>query len=92
MDKLLRAVFNKNLWSVTQTKSGNTIIRLLKDVPLASEVVKPGQKGLSILFTDDMEQVGKVITTVFHDGVAGRTFRMPKADLLKERGAFFSVG
>ena len=92
MDKIFRAVFNKNLWSVTQTKSGNTIIKLLKDVPLVSEVVKPGQKGLSILFTDDMEKTGKVIATVFHDSVAGRTFKMPKADLLKERGAFFSVG
>ena len=39
-----------------------------------------------------MEKAGKVIATVFHDSVAGRTFKMPKADLLKERGAFFSVG
>ena len=92
MNKILGAAFNKNLWSVTQTKTGNTIIRLLKDVPLVSELVKPGPKGLSILFTDDMEKAGKVITTVFHDGVAGRTFRMPKADLLKARGSFFSVG
>ena len=87
MEKLLQTVFK-----VTQTKSGNTIIRLLKDVPLNGEVVKPGQKGLSLLFTDDATKVGKVITTIFHDGVAGRTFRMPKADLLKQRGAFFSIG
>ena len=92
MDKVLGTLFNRNLWSVTTTKSGNSIIKLLKNVPLVSEVVKPGQKGLSILFTDDLEKAGRVITTIFHDGIAKKTFRMPKADLLKERGAFFSIG
>ena len=38
---------------------------------------------MSVTFSDNPEKAGKIITTIFRDGVAGRTYQMPKADLLK---------
>lgn len=88
MHKLLGVLSSNQLWSITNRK-GNAIVKLLKNIPLnKSEIIHPGPKGMSVTFSDNSEKAGKIIATIFRDGVAGRTYQMPKADLLK-RGAIF---
>ena len=87
MHKLLGVLSSNQLWSITNRK-GNAIVKLLKNIPLKSEIIHPGPKGMSVTFSDNPEKAGKIIATIFRDGVAGRTYQMPKADLLN-RGAIF---
>lgn len=87
MHKLLGVLSSNQLWSITN-RNGNAIVKLLKNIPLKSEIIHPGPKGMSVSFSDNPEKAGKIIATIFRDGVAGRTYQMPKADLLK-RGAIF---
>lgn len=88
MHKLLGVLSSNQLWEITNRK-GNAIVKLLKNIPLnKSEIIHPGPKGMSVIFSDNPEKAGKVIATIFRDGVAERTLQMPKADLLN-RGAIF---
>ena len=79
MHKLLGVLSSNQLWSITN-RNGNAIVKLLKNIPLKSEIIHPGPKGMSVTFSDNPEKAGKIIATIFRDGVAGRTYQMPKAD------------
>ena len=38
---------------------------------------------MSVTFSDNPEKAGKIIATIFKNGIAERSYQMPKADLLK---------
>ncbi len=87
MNKLLGVLSPNKLWSITN-RNGNAVVKLLKDIPIKSEIVHPGPKGMSVVFSDNQQKAGKVITTILKNGIPQRTYQMPKADLLK-RGTIF---
>lgn len=47
MHKLLGVLSSNQLWSITN-RNGNAIVKLLKNIPLNSEIIHPGPKGMSV--------------------------------------------
>lgn len=52
MHKLLGVLSSNQLWSITN-RNGNAIVKLLKNIPLKSEIIHPGPKGMSVTFSDN---------------------------------------